>query len=176
MDTGCDQNLMREHERRITETEKNAENAHERINEVVALVKEFTVEMRESNKNIAAGNMNVAELVAEVKALTKEISFVAKATEKHEEDIADIKDNMETKDTVLKLYTKIEDANIEYKKGQDAVMKLLRQQETALEEHKAEPAKEALAHQKALVKWLIAGFGTIVISILTLAITMVIFK
>ncbi len=165
----CNPEMMREHERRITEAEQSTGSAHHRINSLVDLIKDFTVEMRSSNKNIA-------DLVTGVAALTKEVSYVAKATDRHEEDIASIKDNMETKDTVLKLYDKIESSNDEYKKGQDLVMKMLRGQKEEFEEHKREPADQALANQRALFKWLIVGFGSILLSIASTAAAILIFK
>ena len=164
----CGPEMMREHEQRITSTEARTEEAHGRINSLVDLIKDFTVEMRESNKNISA-------LVLEVRSLTEKMVFVAKATEKHEEDISDIKDNMETKDTVLKLYDKIEALENGYKKGQDAIMTQLRKQEEYLQEHKLEPAREALANQQALKKWLLVGFGSIVLTIVSTAALFIIF-
>ena len=164
----CSPDMMREHEHRITATEQRTNEAHERITGVVELIRDFTIEMRASNKNIS-------ELVLEVRTLTEKISYVAKATEKHEDDISDIKDNMETKDTVLKLYTKIEASEQEYRKGIDAIMTELRKQETDLEEHKLEPAREALASQKALQKWLLVGFGSIILTIVSTAVVFVIF-
>lgn len=164
----CTPELVREHERRITQNTENNEHLSSRVDSVITLVNEFTVEMRESNKNIS-------ELVTSVKVLTGEISHVVKATDKHEDDIAEIKDNMETKDTVLKLYNKIEDSNAEYKRGQDVVMKSIREQKTTLEEHMNEPAKEALANQKALQKWLLVGFGSIILTVVTTAVVMIVF-
>ncbi len=165
----CNPELVREHEHRITHTEQRTAEAHERINGIVALIKEFTVEMRESNKNIS-------ELVTEVRTLTHEIGYLAKATEKHEEDISSIKDNMETKDTVLKLYQRMEAADLDQKKGLDAIMKKLRDTEEELQKHKLEPAMEALAGQKALKKWMIVGFGSILLSIISTAVMLIIFN
>jgi len=165
----CNPEMMREHERRITETEQSAGSAHHRINSLVELIKDFTVEMRSSNKNIA-------DLVTGVAALTKEVSYVAKATDRHEEDIASIKDNMETKDTVLKLYDRIEHSNEEHKKGQDALMNLFRTHKEEFEQHKKEPAEQAFANQKALIKWLLVGFGSVLLSIVTTAVALFIFK
>ena len=158
----CGPEMMREHEQRITSTEASTKEAHGRINSLVDLIKDFTVEMRESNKNTAA-------LVLEVRSLTEKMVFVAKATEKHEEDISSIKDNMETKDTVLKLYERIEEYGRDYKNGLEAIMTELRKQKEDLQEHKLEPAKEALANQQALKKWLLVGFGSILLSIATTA-------
>jgi uncharacterized protein YukE len=165
----CNPELMREHERRITCTEQRTAEAHERINGLVSLIKDFTVEMRESNKNIS-------ELVTEVRTLTQEIGFVAKATEKHEEDIASIKDNMETKDTVLKLYQRLEATDLKYEKGLDAIMANLRETEEELRKYKLEPAMEALAAQKALRKWLIVGFGSILLTVISTAVILLIFN
>jgi len=165
----CNPEMIREHERRITETEQSTGSAHQRINSLVDLIKDFTIEMRSSNKNIA-------DLVSGVAALTKEVSYVAKASDRHEADIASIKDNMETKDTVLKLYDKIERSNEEQKKGQDAFMNLLRKQKEEFEQHKKEPAEQAFANQKALIKWLLVGFGSVLLSIVTTAVAFFIFK
>jgi chromosome segregation ATPase len=165
----CSPELVREHERRITCTEQRTQEAHERINGLVSLLKEFTVEMRASNKNIS-------ELVTEVRTLTHEIGFVGKATEKHEEDIASIKDNMETKDTVLKLYQRLEATDLKYEKGLDAIMEKLRTTEEEFENHKLEPAMEALNAQKSLKKWLIVGFGSILLTIVSTAVLAIIFK
>lgn len=171
----CSPEMMREHERRITTTETRAEEAHQRINSLVDLIKDFTIEMRSSNSNISESNRNISELVTEVRTLAEKMSYVAKATEKHESDISDIKDNMETKDTVLKLYTKIEASDNEHKKGLDGIMTQLRKQNDDLEQHKLEPAREALANQNALKKWLLIGFGSIILTIASTAIMLIIF-
>ncbi len=171
-----DPDMMREHERRITEANNKADNAQERINEIIGLIKNFTVVMKESNDNIAKGNINIAELVGEIKALTQEVNHVVKATDKHENDIADIKDNMETKDTVLKLYDQLQASNLEHKKGLDAVMAKMREQDKALEDHKLEPALEVYKAVNSLKKWLIAGIGAIIISVATAIITFIILK
>lgn len=176
MSDECGPEMMREHERRITEACASATSAHERINGVVVLIRDFTIEMRESNKNISESNKNISDLVVEVRGLTKEVSYVSKATNKHEDDITEIKDNMETKDTVLKLYDRIEAATEEYRKGQDGVMALLRKNEKDLKDHKDEPALQALESQNAIRRWLLTGFGGIIFAIITMAATILIFN
>lgn len=165
----CGNEIQLTHEQRITEAHELSKSAHQRINEVVSLIRDFTVEMRESNKNIS-------ELVGSVKVLTNEMSNIAKATEKHEDDITDIKDNMETKDTVLRLYDRMKETDIEYKKGMETLMKSITDQQTRLENHELEPAKQALAAQKAIRSYFIAGFGSIFLAIVTTGIMLVIFK
>ncbi|MCF8018201.1 MAG: hypothetical protein K9L62_02260 [Vallitaleaceae bacterium] len=159
MNEKCGPDLPREHERRITEATHSADRAHSRIDGLVELFKDFTGEMRESNSNINA-------MVTQVTLLTEQIKHIVEATKRHEEDIESIKDNMETKDTVLKLYNKVEDSNSKHEKGMDAIMEKLRQTEKAIEDHKMEPAIEALAERKALEKsiknWLVVLVGTIV--------------
>lgn len=168
MNEECTPGTMREHERRITSAERDVASAHERITASAELIKEFTIEMRASNKNIA-------ELVTGVKTLTIEVRHITTSVAKHESDIQTIKNNMETKDTVLKLYGKIESSDGEYKKGLDAVMAKLRSQEEKLDAHTEEPARQALADQKAIKTWLFAGFGSVLVAIMTAAIMFVLF-
>jgi len=101
-------------------------------------------------------------MLIELKLLTREVGHVAKVTEKHDVDIAEIKDNMETKDTVLNLYNKIEDANSTYAKGMDAIMKQLRTHEEEFSAHKNEPANDALLREKQIKRWLIGAVGAII--------------
>lgn len=158
----CGPDVQLTHEQRITEATQIAKSAHNRINEVVSLIREFTVEMRDSNKNIS-------ELVGEVKVLTNAISTITKATEKHEDDIADIKDNMETKDTVLKLYDRMKETDNQYKEGLEKLQK-------RIDDHELEPARDALKAQQAIKRYFIAGFGSIILTIITSAVMLLIFK
>jgi len=155
----CYPELAREHERKIADIYHSTERAHGRIDSITDLIKDFTGEMRASNSNINA-------MVLQVTLLTEQIKHVVEATKRHEEDIESIKDNMETKDTVLKLYNKVEDSNSKHEKGMDAIMDKLRQTEKSIEDHKMEPAIEALEERKALEKsikrWLVVLVGTIV--------------
>jgi len=161
----CNQEMMLDHEGRITKAQESADSAHKRVNEIALLIKDFTVEMRESNKNIS-------DVVYEIRTLTKEIGHLATTTDKHENDIADIKDNMETKDTVLKLYDQLQASNLEHKKGLDAVMDKLREQDKALEDHKLEPMKETYDNikefKRSLVKYLLGSLGVIILAFVML--------
>jgi chromosome segregation ATPase len=153
----CSPEMMREHERRITETEQSNKSAHKRVDGIVKLIQDFTTEMRESNKNIG-------DMVNQVGILTAEIKHVVEATKRHDEDIETIKDNMETKDTVLNLYKKIECSDEKHEKGMDAIMGILRQQQAEFDEHKREPEKEAYQREKSLKKWLVGAVGAIIAS------------
>lgn len=156
---GCSPEMMREHERRITETEQSTSSAHKRVDGVVILIQDFTLEMRESNKNIR-------EMVSQVGILTAEIKHVVEATKRHDEDIETIKDNMETKDTVLNLYKKIECSDEKHEKGMDAIMGILRTQQAEFDEHKREPEKKAYEREQAFKKWIVAGIGSIILTVI----------
>jgi chromosome segregation ATPase len=162
-----DEELKNKHIADIASLTESTKQAHLRISGLVELIQNFTAEMRESNKNI--GNM-----VNQVGILTEQIKHVIESIKRHDDDISEIKDNMETKDTVLNLYKKIEDSNEKHEKGMDAIMTKLRETETSLEEHKREPEKEALAREKALKD----AFGKLalqVIGALAVAVTLLYF-
>ena len=167
-----DEDLKNNHIAMLASLDASTKSAHLRINGLVELIQDFTIEMRESNKNI--GNM-----VNQVGILTEQIKHVIESTKRHDDDISDIKDNMETKDTVFALYQKIENSNEEHKKGMDAIMSTLREtkdeldtHKQALEEHKREPEKEALAREKAMKKalgelaWKVIGALAIAVALL----------
>lgn len=165
----CDTEMQLSHQEQITRAWESTKSAHNRLDGLVLLITDFTKEMRESNANIG-------ELVGQVKVLAVEIGHLASTTKKHEEDIDEIRDNMETKDTVLKLYARLEKSDEEYKKGMDAIMALIRAQDDRMQIHENEPARQALEDQKSLKRWMLAGFGSIILSIISTGILFLIYN
>lgn len=146
MSDECKDEVRMNHTEKIAKLESSVSSAHHRL--------DFMEKVIESIHKLT---VNVELVVLEIKNMSSSIKV-------HDEAIEDIKDNMETKDTVLKLYEKIEDSKLEHKQGMDAIMKEVRKTNEALDEHKQEPAKGALAREKSLKKWLVGAVGAIIAS------------
>lgn len=111
MSEGCTSELMMEHEGRITAAEASTASAHHRIDELKGFRDEFHLM-----------NTNVAVLVESVKS-------IAETLVRHEEDIAGIKETMETKDSVARLHERYDDMSerldtVEKKDGVEAEKQL----------------------------------------------------
>lgn len=136
---GMDDSLVVKHSEILGELKTEVTAVHRRIDNLDAFMQEmrkFTTSMVEMNGN--------------VKVLTQEIKTITQTLVKHEESIEDIKDRMETKDGMARLYSNVE----ELEHTLEGVMNRLVDEEN----------KEARAALEALNKikwWIIGSIGTI---------------
>ena len=147
MSESCSPDLIREHERRIAENDASSKSAHLRITNITEIFHEFSGEMREMNKNMADMNTNVCLIAQEVKVITE-------TTTKHDSDISDIKDTMETKEGMSELHRIVGEIK-------DNMANL--DERLVIEESKE--AREALKQINGLKKWFIGLIATIIVAV-----------
>lgn len=104
------------------------------------------------------------KLVGNMESIANNLTTIVKTLDRHEEKIEGIEDKMETKDTVMKLYERMDKADVKHTESVNAIMNKLRQQDDALDEHKLKPLSEAYAREKSIKKWLVGAVGAIIAS------------
>jgi DNA repair ATPase RecN len=104
MGDGCTPEMVREHERRLTEVEASTSSSHKRMDNL----EEFKDLMHEMNLNVGV--------------IAEQIKNMAGTLLRHEDAIEDIQAKMETKDTVSRLHERVDE--LEMKDGKEAERQL----------------------------------------------------
>ena len=101
----CTPELMREHERRLTEVQESAKSAHKRMDNL----EDFKESMLEMNTNI--------------RVIAEQIKTMAQTLLRHEGAIEDIQEKMETKEGMARLYQTVEDIQLTQDKQDKRISK-----------------------------------------------------
>jgi DNA repair ATPase RecN len=146
-----DEELQRSHIAILATLSERVDGAHARIDQ-----------LEENNVTLRELTIGFTKLLGNVENITNNLTAIVKTLDRHEEKIEVMADKMETKDTVMKLYQKMDAEAKRHDEGMDAIMAKLRMNDEEFNAHKQEPAQAALAERKALRKWFFLLIGTIV--------------
>ena len=145
----CNPDMIREHERRITDAENKASQAHDRLNLLETVIHEI--------HNIS---VSIAVLIEEMKSMSLSVLT-------HDKEIKLIQASMETKESVMILCSRVDANEAKTQTNMNAIMSQLRNNAEEFKTHQNEPARNALAREKAIAKWAIFGIGSIIMTIIT---------